>query len=81
MTTAFCKVCGKKMSQVLHYEEDSNYSYFLCKTCYYTTKPKKIIYDDIDKKETNNIKKYKKSKDIIKNNKKIKKVSRNGHNK
>ena len=41
----FCKDCGKVMNKVLHYEPDKSNTYWLCKNCYYSTRPKKIIYE------------------------------------
>ena len=77
-----CRECNKPMVNILHYEKDKSYAYSFCKTCYYSTKPKKIIYEDVkeykeyketkkDKKKPN-IKKGKKSKDIKKPMKKSK---------
>ena len=51
MMIAFCNECGKKMKYVMHFEEQTSGAYFLCKTCNYRTKPKKIIWETDDNKK------------------------------
>ena len=44
-----CPKCGREMNNVLHFEEEKNFQYNICKHCNKRTKNKRIHYEEVEK--------------------------------
>lgn len=66
----FCLNCENKMTRVMQFENKKSSEFYRCLSCYFETKPKRLILDDeFDMKKDKN---KQNNKNLKKQNKKIK---------